>query len=421
MLATSRQFFPVCSSASTQDSDCYDVTELPAVVFMWRSYSFSEAPQNLCVQMDSSTEQTEISPTDLNNLKSVAAPAEETSVDSAKRYEKSDRWHKPVVDSMQATEIPCVKPKYGSKIIGLPEENIKYKRKPKKKRWKKVEPTDMGFRLSLFPRVPVVVDENDMQQEADCLSAVLEEMNDTEEKVRPFCSLLRLEGSSSTKDKLVRKDSNRREVKAHKQIKTKNITSLLNNHGRKTLYIHFRIYKMHPFLHCSAHCHPNLPQPPKKEGVCLEVAKSIMKAEAKLATSVNRSIRRSRPPPPQNPSHELHSGNASSDLPVDVLSFFINLQHREMTPEDYEMLLMLDESVAPKTLDESALCCFQTDVVSEVTAGDICSVCIEPYEIGQERKFLPCSHVFHVKCIDMWLKNSSRNCPLDGLPIDPVS
>ena len=122
--------------------------------------------------------------------------------------------------------------------------------------------------------------------------------------------------------------------------------------------------------------------------------------------------------PAQNLRHTLHATNAPSDIDSQIVSGLINLQHRELTPEDYELLLQLDESVAPKTIAKSTLEEFKTDTVTDTTSGDICAVCMEIYEVGQNRKFLPCNHVFHAKCIDMWLEYSSMNCPVDGLPVN---
>ncbi|KAK3594714.1 hypothetical protein CHS0354_001537 [Potamilus streckersoni] len=97
------------------------------------------------------------------------------------------------------------------------------------------------------------------------------------------------------------------------------------------------------------------------------------------------------------------------------------MHHRELTPEDYETLLLLDESVSPRTVSETSLSKFRTDTVKEESTEDRCAVCMIAYTVGQERKFLPCNHVFHSSGIDMWLLNSSRNCPIDGLPVrDPL-
>ena len=42
-----------------------------------------------------------------------------------------------------------------------------------------------------------------------------------------------------------------------------------------------------------------------------------------------------------------------------------------------------------------------------------CTICFEPLE---EKQFLPCTHVFHPKCISTWLEYSN-NCPLFRHPI----
>lgn len=41
-----------------------------------------------------------------------------------------------------------------------------------------------------------------------------------------------------------------------------------------------------------------------------------------------------------------------------------------------------------------------------------CTICLEPFTRGQEIRVSPCSHVFHVKCIDVWaeLKGVCPNC-----------
>ncbi|RPB20114.1 hypothetical protein L211DRAFT_573224 [Terfezia boudieri ATCC MYA-4762] len=41
-----------------------------------------------------------------------------------------------------------------------------------------------------------------------------------------------------------------------------------------------------------------------------------------------------------------------------------------------------------------------------------CPVCLEDFEEDQEVRVLPCSHSFHIDCIDPWLLNVSGSCPL---------
>jgi hypothetical protein len=40
-----------------------------------------------------------------------------------------------------------------------------------------------------------------------------------------------------------------------------------------------------------------------------------------------------------------------------------------------------------------------------------CVICMSDYEEGEMKKGLPCSHEYHVKCIDPWLKER-KSCPI---------
>ena len=41
-----------------------------------------------------------------------------------------------------------------------------------------------------------------------------------------------------------------------------------------------------------------------------------------------------------------------------------------------------------------------------------CSICTEDYSEGDELRKLPCGHVFHKACVDPWLRDRARTCPL---------
>lgn len=132
--------------------------------------------------------------------------------------------------------------------------------------------------------------------------------------------------------------------------------------------------------------------------------------------------------------HKQHASNntTSDDHPValryelkredisdDLSRLLVDLQHRDLTPEDYEILLRLDEKVAPKTVSESALASFDTLTLESASTliGELCSICMEVYSESQCIKTLPCQHTFHTNCIDTWLSSASLNCPLDGVAV----
>ena len=43
---------------------------------------------------------------------------------------------------------------------------------------------------------------------------------------------------------------------------------------------------------------------------------------------------------------------------------------------------------------------------------EMCAICVDEFEDGEDVRILPCSHIFHSKCIDEWLSNYSSLCPL---------
>jgi len=41
-----------------------------------------------------------------------------------------------------------------------------------------------------------------------------------------------------------------------------------------------------------------------------------------------------------------------------------------------------------------------------------CSICLEEYSDREILRELPCSHLYHMECVDKWLTTKSSNCPL---------
>lgn len=43
---------------------------------------------------------------------------------------------------------------------------------------------------------------------------------------------------------------------------------------------------------------------------------------------------------------------------------------------------------------------------------DLCAICLETYEDGENLTGLPCRHSFHTQCIQPWLSGKSALCPM---------
>lgn len=113
--------------------------------------------------------------------------------------------------------------------------------------------------------------------------------------------------------------------------------------------------------------------------------------------------------------HEPVIGNFLENLefpcglrPSEIFSLML----RDLTPEDYDTLLKLDERNTKKTAAEVAA----TIVAESAVAKDTCGICLDETTNSLVKR-LSCGHVFHAECIDRWLGNYADRCPIDNQPL----
>jgi hypothetical protein len=93
-------------------------------------------------------------------------------------------------------------------------------------------------------------------------------------------------------------------------------------------------------------------------------------------------------------------------------------------PEDYDMLLRLDEvqqTAKSQHVDEGIVALLPETTVARVSDLDednrACSICLCDFVDGDRTKLLPCLHRFHPNCVNEWLTKHSTLCPVCKLDV----
>uniref|UniRef100_A0A7S4QI70 RING-type domain-containing protein n=1 Tax=Alexandrium monilatum TaxID=311494 RepID=A0A7S4QI70_9DINO len=100
-----------------------------------------------------------------------------------------------------------------------------------------------------------------------------------------------------------------------------------------------------------------------------------------------------------------------------------DLMTREITPEDYDLLLLLDEGVKrARTLTSGAAAALSQAPPCGSWVGDECRICLCALEAGEDVRVLPaCGHAYHGPCVERWLSSSRATCPLCGTEVPEVT
>ena len=109
------------------------------------------------------------------------------------------------------------------------------------------------------------------------------------------------------------------------------------------------------------------------------------------------------------------SRRISPQRPPQVLSRWRDWAHPDVDRMSYEELLALQDRIGYVRIGVPDEVLRRFPVCNVLTppplSADPCSICLEPAQIGDRLRCLPCEHSFHVHCVDPWL-SEHKHCPM---------
>lgn len=115
----------------------------------------------------------------------------------------------------------------------------------------------------------------------------------------------------------------------------------------------------------------------------------------------------------------------AASRPTRVAPELVRLQYREVTPEDYDLLSLLDDAVPKRgTTAENIIASLpivQAPVKADDSNADTCHICLSEMQTHASVVQLPCQHSFHPECISRWLTQYKGTCPVCKAPVVPGS
>lgn len=143
--------------------------------------------------------------------------------------------------------------------------------------------------------------------------------------------------------------------------------------------------------------------------------KIVQKKKVVRDQGIEQTIVRSRQTAAAEARQRAMSGSALSAEQYSVI--MRDLQGRDITPEDYDLLLRLDEAVPKKNVLSKEAASAAVQQLTQVARADDaseCSICVEQYEEGEQVATLCCGHTYHPACIHNWLTTGKATCPMCG-------
>ncbi|CAF0729639.1 unnamed protein product [Rotaria sordida] len=71
-----------------------------------------------------------------------------------------------------------------------------------------------------------------------------------------------------------------------------------------------------------------------------------------------------------------------------------------------------DDDLLSSGLSRNLIECYPMTTAEEISVvGVVCDICLNEYKANDKVRTIPCLHRFHTRCIDKWLKKSTK-CPM---------
>lgn len=99
----------------------------------------------------------------------------------------------------------------------------------------------------------------------------------------------------------------------------------------------------------------------------------------------------------------------------------MDILHRDLTPEDFDMLNKLDERLPKRNIAQRSFVESLPQVAASAAGGAECGVCLQAIDPTVSARIvqLPCCrHAFHLHCISKWLTQCKNTCPFCSTLID---